>query len=179
MSKLAIIESVLHNKYKDLSKSFSETDKDKNGVEFTMTRNIVNSPDTQYLLYRFDISEDSLFPFFKNTGVSNLKKMCDYIMFIEEKSHLHIFLVELKKGTDPAKKQLDAAECFSDFIIKTISRLGLEFSVSDETLHYKKIRISESKSKKRTLSKGITERENGVIEHEHPKSFYVKHYLTY
>ncbi|MCD8413065.1 hypothetical protein [Tenacibaculum finnmarkense] len=98
MSKLAIIESVLHNKYKDLSKSFSETDKDKNGVEFTMTRKIVNSPETQYLLYRFDISEDSLFPFFKNTGVPNLKKMCDYIMFVEEKLHLHIFLVELKKG---------------------------------------------------------------------------------
>jgi hypothetical protein len=178
MSKLTIIDSILNENFKDNLTILSEKDKDKNGNIFEMRRTIISRQEINYSLYKYDVKKEIL-PFFKSTGISNLKKICDYILFIEEGTHLTVYLVEMKKGTESAKKQLDAGQCFAKYIIATINRLNLEFNISENNLHFRKIRISESKSKKVTLRKGVIEKENGVIEHEHPNCFFIDQYLSY
>jgi hypothetical protein len=178
MSKLDIINSILNENFKDESEFLSEKDKDKHGKDFEMKRKIIGGNQLSYCVYKYDVAKDIL-PFFKTTGVTGLKKICDYLLFIEEGEHLFVFLVEMKKGTESAKRQLDAGQCFSEYIISTINRLNLDIGISNQNLHFRKIRISESKSKKVTLKKGIIEKENGVIEHQHPNCFYIQEYLTY
>lgn len=178
MTKLEIIESILHEDFKETNNFLVEKDKDKSGKLFEMKRKIISKQDLNYTLYKYDSQKDIL-PFFKSTGVTNLKKICDYIIFIEDGIHLFAYLIELKKGTQSAKKQLDASECFVDYLISTINRLELNFNVTPENFHIRKIRISESKSKKIKLKKGLEEKENGVIEHNHPSIFLLQEYLTY
>ena len=80
------------------------------------------------LVYKFDKAQKSgdntIFPFFAN-GVSDLKKMCDFILFYENKNRKNfVLLCNLKsnaKGTD--SKQMEAAAVFVDFILKTAERL--------------------------------------------------------
>jgi hypothetical protein len=178
MSKLEIIDSILHESYKDSSGVLVERNTDNKGNAFVMQRKIIANKDVNCSVYRYDNQTD-LFPFFKNHGVSKLKKMCDYVLFIEEGEHLFTYLVELKKGTESAKIQLDAGECFVDYIISTTNRLELKLGINENNFHLRKIRVSESKSKKKTLKKGIIEKENGVIEHENSRDFHIARYLTY
>ena len=178
MSKLDTLAQILHDAYKDSSSTLLENDYDNFGKRFEMKREIVAKPGTNYIVYKYD-SRDAIFPYFKPQGVTNLKKMCDYVIFVEERSHLFVFLIELKKGTESPKKQLDAGECFIKYIISTVERLGLELKISDETLHFRKIRVSESISKKITLKKELTIFESGIFEHNNPKIFHINEYLTY
>lgn len=178
MSKIDLINSILSDKFLDNKGLLTEIDNDKYGKRFTMQRRIVSAPDINYSLYKFDSSKD-IFLFFKDQGVDGLKKMCDYVFFIEESEHLFVYLVELKKGTESAKKQLDAGECFVQYILSTIDRLKLGLDLTEDNLHFRKIRISESKSRKKTLNMKVVEKSNGVIEHSHPQLFFLKEYLIY
>lgn len=178
MSKLNIIDSILNENFKEELSVLYEKDKDKYGKVFEMKRKIVCGKEISYSIYKYDVSKEIL-PFFKSTGVTNLKKICDYILFIEDGAHLIVYLIEMKKGTESAKKQLDAGQCFAEYVLSTINRLNLELNINVDNLHFRKIRISESKSKKVTLKKGVQEKENGVIEHEHPDCFFIEQYLTY
>lgn len=178
MSKLEIIDSILHESYKDNSNILIERNTDNRGKAFVMQRRVIAKRNVNYSIYRYD-KQTELFPFFKGTGVSKLKKMCDYVLFIEEGEHLFTYLVELKKGTESAKNQLDAAECFVKYVIATTNRLELDLDITENNFHLRKIRVSESKSNKKTLKKGIIEKENGVIEHENSKDFHIEQYLTY
>jgi hypothetical protein len=63
-----------------------------------------------------------LFPFF-NRGEPKVTSFCDYIIFTENKGELFILLIELKKGGDNVTKQLNAAHCFSNYIISTVNRV--------------------------------------------------------
>jgi hypothetical protein len=172
------IYSILNENFKDEPEFLSEKDKDKHGKVFEMKRKIICGNELSYCVYKYDVTKDIL-PFFKSTGVTGLKKICDYVLFIEDGEHLFVFLIEMKKGTESAKRQLDAGQCFAEYILSTLNRLNLQIGISDENLHFRKIRISESQSKKVPLRKGIVEKENGVIEHQHPSCFFIKEYLTY
>ena len=176
MTKLDNIESILNEKFKDNSGILIETDKDKNGQKFEMRRTIVSNQ-LQYLSYKYD-SKIDVFPFFK-TNVSGVKKMCDYVLFIEENQNLHIFLVELKKGAESANKQLLSGESFANFIIETVRRINPETQIDTKKTYFRKIRICESKSKKQTLKMEIVEQKNGIIDHIHPNCFYLKNYIAY
>ncbi|MEM0543412.1 hypothetical protein WFZ85_12355 [Flavobacterium sp. j3] len=178
MSRLGAINEILHERYLDGNNFLIEADIDNKGIRFEMRRKIVAKAGLNYTLYKFD-AQDSIFPYFKATGIDNLKKMCDYVMFVEDGNHLFIFLIELKKGLDSAKKQLEAGECFTNYIIATIKRLNNEFEFTDANLHYRKIRISESQSKKSTLKKGLLIHNSGVIDHQHPEIFILNEYLSY
>jgi hypothetical protein len=178
MSKLSIIDSILHEKFKDNSDCLIEKDKDSKGKIFEMKRKIIIPKGINTSLYKYD-SKIEILPFFKSKGVTKLKKICDYILFIEEKAHLFIYLIEMKKGRESAKNQLEASQCFAEYIISTINRLNLNLEISSANLHFRKIRISESKSMKATLKKNIEENEHGIIDHKHPQCFYIKEYLTY
>jgi len=177
MSRLDILHKILNDSFQDHAAYLSEKAKDTHGKTFEMKRKIVYDNNLKSTLYKFD-GED-IFPFFTNERVSELKKMCDYIFFIEEGKHFYVYLIELKKGTESAKKQLDAAECFVEYIIATAKRLDQNLELDEENFHIRKINIRESRSNKRKLNKGINVLSNGIIEHSHPTSFYIKEYLSY
>jgi hypothetical protein len=139
MSNLAIIEEILHSRYKPMEQNFLiEENKDGKKQAFEMKYKIVKRPGIYHHLFRYE--EDAL-PFF-DTGISGLKKMCDFILFAEdEREILYVFLIELKLGTDSAMKQLNAAKEFVQFIINSALRVGKE--ISDYKI--RKIRISDEK----------------------------------
>jgi hypothetical protein len=176
MSKLNIIDSILHESFKNDTGILSEQNIDKKSQSFEMKRQVVAGRNIKYLIYSYD-SRRNIFPFFKTEGVSNLKKMCDYVLFVEEGVHFYAFLIEMKMGKESAKPQLDAAECFVSYIISTINRLDLGLDTDKETFHIRKIRISESISKKMKLKRGISRNEHGIFEHEHPTIFRIEQYL--
>lgn len=183
MSKIQIINTILHQDFCDKSQILKEQDKDKKGKVFEMKRKIISPHYIEYTLYKYDQKKD-IFPFFTDrdaerndgTGVKHLKKMCDYILFVEEGSHLFVFLIELKKGRQSGKRQLDAGECFANYLLKTINRLNFDINLTDSCLHFKQIQITESRSKKKKLSHECL-KENGVYEHPHPNDFHIEFYL--
>ena len=185
MSKIKIINSILHEKFCDKSEILIEKDKDKYGKIFEMKRNIVSRKGIEYTLYKYDQKID-IFPFFTDTdsnkesgvGISHLKKMCDYVLFAEERTHLHVYLIELKKGNQTGKRQLDSGECFVKYLISTIERLGVDIEISNENLHFKQIQITESRSNKKRLSQECL-KENGVYEHPNPRDFHIESYFYY
>lgn len=144
MSNLDLICEILHEKklFKDQN-CLIEKDKDTKGNIFEMNFKIVRkSRDINHKLFRFD-NED--FPFFND--ISGLKKMCDFILFCEQRQHLHIFVIELKLGPESAMKQLDSAEEFVKFLINSCKRLGK--TITEDKITIRKIRISQLKVNKR------------------------------
>ena len=78
-----------------------------------------------YLSYKYDKGlvgyKGGLFPFFaQNEGV---QKISDYILFAEKGTRFYVLMIELKRGRENASKQLDAAKCFAEYIIKTVKRV--------------------------------------------------------
>lgn len=173
MSNIQIIENILNNKFQITDNKLVEEGVDRFGEKFSMTRNIVCPPVIENRVYQYDIKEEILV-FFQDE--KDVKKMCDYILFIEHRKSLFVYLVELKKTTAKAKKQLDAGECFAKYIIATAERIS-ETPISE--VIYRKIRICESHSKKKTLRKNPIERENGVIDSMHTKDFRIEEFFDY
>jgi hypothetical protein len=148
-----------------------ENDKDLKGKNFEMKFEIVRTSNIEYKIYRFEQTD---FPFFGD--VPGLKKMCDFILFAEERNHLHIFLIELKLSSMSAKKQLDAAEEFSKFILNSSLRIGRK--INNFTI--KKIRICNSnlrKSKHLTVEKKYQFDENNYLDYS-LKDIHLKHLIS-
>jgi hypothetical protein len=140
-----------------------------------MERKIVTHHGISTLLYRFDPDKIKLFPYFSNK--SGLHKICDYILFANEGSHLHLLLIELKRGTESATNQLIASECFVDFILNSAKRVGIELT---PTIYIKKIRVSEERSKRRnrkTKPEELSYDQNGIINYDHSEVFRIKEIL--
>lgn len=172
MSNLEIIEEVLSsNNLCANQDQIIEKDKDSRGIEFEMKFDIVKTPNIEYLVYRFEQTD---FPFFND--VSGLKKMCDFILFVEERSHLYIFLIELKLSSMSAKKQLEAAEEFAKFTINSSLRIGRIIN----NYSIKKIRICNSnlrKSKYLTAEKKYEFDESNYLDYS-LKSIHLKHLIS-
>lgn len=108
------------------------------------------------LAYKFDKErakgDNTIFPFFAN-NVSDLRKMCDFILFYENKKGKNfILLCNLKsdaKGTD--SKQMAASAVFVDFIIKTVERLYGNSTVF-ESKKYVHFSSNESRMRKNTVN---------------------------
>ncbi len=92
------------------------------------------------LAYKFDKRDSNhrmieIFPFFAN--VTNVKKMCDYLIFYENaKGKLFVILCNLKSdlaGTNA--EQIKAAELFADFICNTARR------ISGQNFAYEKVKV--------------------------------------
>lgn len=140
MSRLTIIEKILNAKFKpDIQNCLIEENIDNRSNKFTVNYNIINNKQTNYLLYRF---EKEAFPFFQD--VSGLKKSCDYILFAESFESFYVFVIELKKGTISAEKQLLASEEFVKFIINSADRIGLALN-SNKDIEIRRIRICDKK----------------------------------
>ncbi len=144
MSKLAIIRDILSEKFKHSDQScLTEKDTNSKGKPFDVSYKIIKQPQIDFELFRYD---HAALPFFKD--IKNLKKMCDYILFAEEGDYLYIFVIELKLGNESARKQLDAASEFVQFIINSANRIGQSI---DECYKIRKVRICNEKIKKRKL----------------------------
>ncbi len=141
-----------------------------------MSRKIVCHTGIDYLLYRYDPDKTTLFPYFSEH--SNLRKICDYILFASEGRHLHLLLIELKFGTESATKQLIASECFVEFVLNSAKRVGIELT-SD--IYIKKIRVSEERAKKRnrrTKHMPLEYDENNVINYDHSDVFRIREVIS-
>lgn len=172
MSSLEIIAEILSESNLSVEQNIIiERDRDNRGREFSMSYEIIKPPEIDYKLYRFE-SRD--FPFFSE--VQDLKKMCDFILFAEEREHLHIFLIELKLGNLSAKKQLAAAEEFAKFIIQSSQRIGQKIN----SYSIKKIRASSANLKKGkylTVEKKYEFDKDNYLDYS-LKSFHLKHLVS-
>ena len=168
MSNLAIVNLIIEEKYKPKAQNtLVEQNLNEKGRPFKVEYPIVkNSPNIEYALYRFS---DTDFPYFKD--VSDLKKMCDYILFVEENNSFSIFVIELKLSNDSAQKQLSAAKEFVDFIVKSAARVGVEIN----NYVIKKIRICDSKVSKKNNKSKVEDKykfdENNYLDYQVSKSF--------
>lgn len=173
-SQLDLIQKLLHENYLTTGNDAKKLiEKNKDG-RVIMERPIVDGK-VKYLLYRFDPNQMNLFPYFAKT--SGLKQICDYILFAEEGNNLHILLIELKHGTESARSQLIASECFVDFILKSAKRVQLELT---ENQYVKKIRVSEERAKQRnrkTKPGPIEMDENDIFNYDHADVFRIKEML--
>lgn len=173
MPNLEIVSQIIDDKYLSSEQNkIIEKDKKSDGKPFEMKFDIVKSNNIEYKLYRFE-SQD--FPFFKE--ITGLKKMCDFILFAEEKNHLHIFLIELKLSPDSAKKQLDAANEFAIFILKSSKRIGKEIN------HFsiKKMRICQTfvnKRSKMAIENNYEFDTNDFLDYK-LKSIHLSHLMQY
>lgn len=173
MTKIEIIREILHDGFKHSDQAcLSEKDTDSKGKKFEVSYKIVKQPQIEYELFRYD---NTALPFFKD--IKDLKKMCDYILFAEEKGHLYIFVIELKLGNESAKKQLNAAKEFVQFLLNSATRIGKEI---DQNYKIKKVRICDERIKKRKLKvdKNIEFDENDYCEYPH-SHFYLELLMRY
>lgn len=89
MSKLAIIREILNESFKHSNQNcLSEKDTDSKGKKFEVNYKIVKQPQIDFELFRYD---EAALPFFKN--ITDLKKMCDYILFAEEGEYIYTYLL--------------------------------------------------------------------------------------
>lgn len=176
MSKLEVVESFLNEDLIDKSGVLEESNLDVNGVPFKMSRQIVIKSGIRYSIYKFDVKKD-LLPFFNSN--KGIKKMCDYILFLEEGNHLFILLIELKLGSKKGTTQLEAAHCFVNYLFATINRLNDSFEFNEENFHFRKIVIQESSSKKVPLRTTLTNKIDEIHDSPHPNLFFPLNYLSY
>ncbi len=134
MGKLDIINKVLNQSYKDNSNEMKEHSR-----EVVMDIKIQNRTGFKYALYRFC---NSVYKADHFARVEGLQKMCDYFLFVEDRNILYVFIVELKNTSgSSALKQLNAGECFVNYIINSANRIGESIDLTD-------CRIRKIKAKK-------------------------------
>ena len=169
ISQLELIDSLLNHEF--LEKGKDATQLVETGL--MKRRLVLNGLD--HRLYRYDADKSDFFRYFSMT--SGLKKMCDYILFIEESSRLYILLIELKLGTKSATKQLVASECFIDFLLASAGRVGIHLKANCHTM---KIRVSEERSKQRnrtTRQEPLIYDVNRIINYDRKDAFRIKEVL--
>jgi len=116
---------------------------------------------TPLTLYRFDPNKENIFPFFEK-GME-LRIICDYILLADYNEVLYVLLIELKKGNEPAKKQLNATEEFMLYIIASALRIKKE--IDRDKIYIRKIRISECRRTRKTKIGNIEYDENNYIDY--------------
>lgn len=120
-SKIELISNVLDNFFKE------ENITELKEIQENMSIDIVRD-NLRFLSFSFDKAlpehefPKGLFPFF-NRGEPKVCSFCDYVIFTEYKGKLFILLIELKKGKKNVTKQLNAGQCFSEYLISTINRV--------------------------------------------------------
>ncbi len=139
--ELSKIEEILHDRFvaEDQTK-IEERNKDGNGKDFIMKREIVGHSTLEYKLYRFDPDAEKLFPYFKD--VAGLHQICDYFIFAEDNGRFFIFLLELKRHQGSPIKQLDMSENFVRFILSRAEKIDKGIA---KDIHIRKIGIKDSK----------------------------------
>lgn len=173
MEQLTILKKILQNELFVDANLLQEKEKDTNGKEFLMKREIKSHKGIDFLLFRLDPNKINPFPYFnKNIGLS---KICDYIMFVQKSNTLFILLIELKLGSKSATNQLLSSEEFTKFIINSGKRVGFNFT---SELEFRKVKISESElHRTKTAQSKLEKDENEIIHYNHKSEFKIMEIL--
>lgn len=175
MSKLEMISNILHCYFKNDSTSKLEEPQANMSVDFIGDNQKFVSFSMDKKLNKKEFPK-GIFPFF-NSGIPEVCSFCDYIIFTEYKGQLFILLIELKKGRDKVTTQLNAGECFAEFVIKTVNRVYKQNIIPE----IRKISIREyeikSKQKYTQRQKAIEYDENNFHTFQDSK-FWLKKYLV-
>jgi len=169
-NKIELISNVLDDFFKE--ENISELKENQENMSVELVRD-----NLRFLSFSFDKTlpkndfPKGLFPFF-NRGEPKVCSFCDYVIFTEYNGKLFILLIELKKGKDNVMKQLNAAQCFSEYLISTINRV-YGTSLKPEI---RKISIRERHIKPKQKQKDIEYIEN-FHTFENSK-FWLKKYLV-
>lgn len=111
----------------------------------------------EYRLYRFDPNNKDIFPFFSTVKGRNVKNICDFFLFVAYHEEIYVLLIEHKSGSGSSNVQLEASECFINYIRSTIKRVG-----RDDKCNIIKVRLHILYQKKQNkMSK--PQYENGVL----------------
>ena len=114
--------------------------------------------DEKILICHLDIERNAqvsdLFPYLRgdslNHGFKGMKRVCDYAIFVEEEETLFVLLIELKKGKESSREQLEVSEPLIDFIFsraRILKHLNTNYTV-------RKIGITDVVEKKETINRG-------------------------
>jgi len=147
VNKLNDINNVLHEHFKT-NKTYLEEEDASMRIE-------VDKRGCKSLFYKFDKQlpreyKGGLFPFFaKKKGVC---QVCDYLIFAEKNNNFFVLIVELKRGKQQTMPQLDAGECFADYIIATMDRITKQQSdVTIRKISVQNYRIRKKKTKQQEI----------------------------
>lgn len=152
MSNLPLINDLLNNSFKY----------DENHLYEEQTNMLINLDKKGCIsfIFQFDkqLGKDykgGIFPFF-NTQKQGLCKVCDYLIFSEINKKLFALIIELKLGKQSTSAQLNAGECFIDFIKVTSQRVYKK----NIDINVRKISIREFERKRKTKIRDIEYDEN-------------------
>lgn len=133
-SFLERVKLILNDAYKASDQTkIEETNNDIEGKAFSMSRSFKTNKNSHYLLYRFDFAPGDKqypFPYFNLTDTNGLglgvAKVCDYALFVENEDQTYIILLELKKGKDDPRPQLQQMRFFIEFIQQRAKFSGID-----------------------------------------------------
>lgn len=117
-----------------------EENTDHRGKPVKMKRQIAKHSKIDYIIYRFDPDKTNIFPYFK--PISGLRQICDYFIFAEDNKRFFVFLIELKKKCVSPISQLEASECFVNFMLERAKRVGLKI---EKEIFIRKLGIKDTK----------------------------------
>ena len=83
-------------------------------------------------------------------GLRGMKRISDYVIFVEKEGELFVLLFELKKGKDSPQEQLDVTAPLIDFIFnraKILKHLDVEYKI-------RKIGVTDEVGKRSTADRG-------------------------
>jgi hypothetical protein len=146
MSKLEEVQRVLNNRFKVENRELKEND-----FQIPIEKKKCN-----YILYKYDDPSTlkglagGLLPFFNES--EGVKKMPDYIMFIENGQKFYALIFELKEKKEFPIAQIKAGRAFINFVVETINRTG-ESNVNPQI---RGLGISRFNAKRTTKLKDVT-----------------------
>lgn len=120
-NKIELISNVLDSFFKEENITELKETQENMSIELVSDKLRFLSFSFDKILPKQDFPK-GLFPFF-NRGEPKVCSFCDYVIFTEYNGKLFILLIELKKGKENVTKQLNAAQCFSEYLISTINRV--------------------------------------------------------
>lgn len=148
MSKIDKIDNVLNPVFKWMNNELTEE-------QASMSIKLIPG-NCRYIIFQLDKSlgrqyRGGIFPFF-NSSNEKVCTVCDYIIFAEFKKSLYALIIELKTSDQNTLRQLNAGECFVDFVISTVNRVNnTNFSINK-----RKITIKEFKRKRKPKLQDIS-----------------------
>lgn len=137
-----------------------------------------------WTLYRFDLEEKEFLQFFNRTDEApeGLRKFCDYVLLVEAGGKSYVLLIEMKRGSlGDAEKQLNASECFMNYLYNSAERLQRDFDGSEfnrRSVVLRKIKLKECKSNKLTTKGGThVDKTQEFITYESVGQFPIAHFI--
>jgi|GEM_PF-5340758 hypothetical protein len=118
------------------------------------------------------------FPYIKgdsvNHGLRGMKRVSDYVMFVDKDGVLFVLIFELKKGKESPKEQLDVTEPLIDFIFNRAKILKHFGEIKYEV---RKIGITEEVGKRSTSERGEIIYDNRFVRLYRGKYIYLRKLL--